>query len=221
MGRHALVALALWVGAPLTAAGGEVIGTLQVRGESGEPSAPPAPVVVYVTGFRQPPPDASPLITQQDKTFLPSVRVIVAGQSVRFANDDVVVHNVFSTSKARPFDLGKPGPGQTRAVRFTTPGLVHVYCNIHEAMWANVLVLPNRAFAFVDEAGRFVLRDVPPGTYPIHAWGPRIAPVEATVVVRPDAPARVELVAERRAFNPAHLDKFGREYRDRRGGYDL
>ena len=217
MGRHALIAIALFAGAPLAANGGEVMGTLRVRRATEEPSAPPAPVVVYVTGFQQPPPDASPLITQLDKTFRPSLLAIVAGQSVRFANDDVVVHNVFSTSKARPFDLGKPGPGQTRAVRFSTPGLVNVYCNIHEAMWANVLVLPNRAFAFVDESGSFVLRGVPPGTYPLHAWGPRIAPVEAMVVVRPDMPAQVELVAEARELNPTHPDKFGRTYRDRRG----
>jgi plastocyanin len=214
---HHLLAAFLTVGLAWPAAAAEVEGTVRLRAADGGSGEADQPIVVYLTGFRQTPPAESPVITQKDKTFIPSLRVIVAGQSIQFTNDDPVVHNVFSTSPARNFDLGKPGPQQTRAVAFPTPGLVDVYCNIHETMFANVLVLPNRAFALVDAQGRFVIRDVPPGKYPLHAWGHNIEPFEAEVTVVAGKTATVELVVSPRIFNPAHLDKYGRPYRARAG----
>ncbi len=215
---HYLLAAFLAVALGLPAAAADVEGSIRVRSTNSAPMAEGQPVVVYLTGFRQPPlPGSSPIISQKNKVFIPSLRVIVAGQSVQFTNDDPVVHNVFSTSAARAFDLGKPGPQQTREVAFPTPGLVDVYCNIHEAMFANVLVLPNRAFALVDEHGHFVIRDVPPGRYPLHAWGRNIEPFETEVTVGDGKSAPLDLVLSPRVFNPTHLDKFGRPYRARPG----
>lgn len=203
-----------------TAAGGEIRGSVRLATADGGVEAPAAqPIVIYLTGFRQPPLADSPVISQKDKTFIPDVRVVVAGQSVQFTNDDPVVHNVFSTSAARPFDLGQPGPGETRTVSFPSPGLVDVFCNIHETMYANVLVLPNRAFARLAPDGTFVIRDVPPGRHPLHAWGRQTEPFEMEVVVSEGQPAEVTLVLRPRLFNPAHLDKFGRAYK-RRPGYE-
>jgi hypothetical protein len=208
-------ALALSLGLPAAAA--DVEGSVRVRSTANEPAPTAQPIVVYLTGFRQPPLPGSPVISQKNKAFVPSLRIIVAGQSVQFTNDDPVVHNVFSTSAARAFDLGKPGPQQTREVTFPTPGLVDVYCNIHEAMFANVLVLPNRAFALVDEAGHFVIHDVPPGHYPLHAWGRNVEPFETEVTLTEGKPVTLDLVLSPRVFNPTHLDKFGRPYRARAG----
>ena len=218
MGNYLLVfALALTLA--FSAAAADVEGTVRIRSTNGVPPPSGQPVVVYLTGFRQPPLPGSPVISQKNKAFVPSLRVIVAGQSVQFTNDDPVVHNVFSTSAARTFDLGKPGPQQTREVNFPTPGLVDVYCNIHESMFANVLVLPNRAFALVDDAGHFIIHDIPAGRYPLHAWGRNIEPFETELAVVEGKPTALELVLSPRVFNPTHLDKFGRPYRAR-AGYD-
>ena len=107
MGHRALTLVVLLLAA--AAAGGEIRGTVQIRAADGgvEPTAD-MPIVVYLTGFRQPPPPDTPVISQKDKNFVPDVQVVVAGQSVQFTNDDPWVHNVFSTSTARPFDLGQP-----------------------------------------------------------------------------------------------------------------
>jgi len=173
--------------------------------------------VVYLTGFEQDPPPDVPVIAQRNKTFLPDLLVIVAGQSVRFTNEDTFLHNVFSTSKARPFDLGKPGPGEAREVRFSHPGVVELYCNIHETMSATILVLPNRAFARVDAQGRFRIQDIPPGTYSLFVWGRQLVPSSRKVTVQEGAPLDVVLPVARRPYQPAHLDKFGRPYRHRAG----
>jgi hypothetical protein len=200
------------------AAGGEIRGRVIVAAaDGGVEAAVPQPIVVYLTGFKQPPFPDSPVVSQKDKTFIPDLKVIVAGQSVQFTNDDPFVHNVFSSSKARDFDLGQPGPHETRTVSFPNPGLVDVFCNIHEQMYANVLVLPNRAFALVAPDGTFVIRDVPPGRHPLHAWGRQTEPFELEVVVAEGQPTEVQLVLRPRLFNPAHLDKFGRAYKKRPG----
>jgi plastocyanin len=200
------------------AAGGEIRGTVIVSApDGGVEATPPQPIVIYLTGFKQPPLTDAPVVSQKDKTFIPDLKVIVAGQSVQFTNDDPFVHNVFSTSTARTFDLGQPGPHETRTVGFPNPGLVDVFCNIHEQMYANILVLPNRAFARVAPDGTFVIRDVPPGKHPLHAWGRQTEPFEMEVVVTEGQPTQVELVLRPRLFNPAHLDKFGRAYKKRPG----
>jgi len=200
------------------AAGGEIRGRVIVSAPDGGVDAPPPqPIVIYLTGFKQAPLSDAPVVSQKDKTFIPDLKVIVAGQSVQFTNDDPFVHNVFSTSTARNFDLGQPGPHETRTVSFPNPGLVDVFCNIHEQMYANILVLPNRAFARVSPDGTFVIRDVPAGTHPLHAWGRQTEPFEMEVVVAEGQPAQVELVLRPRLFNPAHLDKFGRAYKKRPG----
>jgi plastocyanin len=214
---HYLLAASVAVALALPAAAADVEGSVRIRTDTGDAPATGQPIVVYLTGFRQPPASVPTIISQKNKTFIPSLRVIVAGQSVQFTNDDPVVHNVFSTSAARAFDLGKPGPQQTREVTFPTPGLVDVYCNIHEAMFANVLVLPNRAFAIVDDKGHFTIRDVPAGNYPLHAWGRNIEPFEMEVTLTEGKPAKQNLLLNPRVFNPTHLDKFGRPYRARAG----
>ena len=215
VGRRAL-ALAVLLAAS-AALGGEIQGRVVIRSPDGGTEPLLQPVVVYLTGFKQPALPDSPLVSQKDKTFIPDLRVIVAGQSVQFTNDDPFVHNVFSTSTARTFDLGQPGPHETRMVKFETPGLVDVFCNIHEQMYANVLVLPNRAFARVAPDGTFVIRDVPPGRHPLHAWGRSIEPFEQEVVVTADQPLTLEVQLQPRLFIPAHLDKFGRAYKNRPG----
>jgi plastocyanin len=172
--------------------------------------------VVYLTGFSQPPPEQTPRISQKNKTFVPDVLPIVVGQSVEFTNDDKIIHNVFSTSKARTFDLGKPRAGESRTIQFDQTGVVELYCDIHEEMAATVLVLPNRAFAVTAPDGRFTLTGIPPGHWALYAWSRRSDPVRIEVDVS-DAgghPINLDLVETR--FDSKHLGKYGQPYRKQR-----
>ena len=53
---------------------------------------------------------------------------------------------------------------------FDKVGAVKIGCNIHDWMAGVILVLPTPYFAETDETGQFVLRDLPPGTYPLACW---------------------------------------------------
>ena len=203
------------------AAGGSVHGTVElfVLNERGEKvrKADASSVVVYVVGFNQAAPTEAPRISQKNKTFIPDVLPIVVGQTVEFTNDDDIIHNVFSTSKARTFDLGKPRAGESRRVKFDQTGLVDVYCDIHEQMVATVLVLPNRAFAVTGADGRFTLTGIPPGHYSLFAWSRLAEPARMEVEIRSDQDAEATLeLTETKASLP-HLGKYGQPYRKQPG----
>jgi plastocyanin len=198
------------------------VGTVRVltRGESGGPPVPKADasgVVLYLTGFTQPAPAGMPRISQRNKTFIPDVLPIVVGQSVEFTNEDNLIHNVFSTSKARPFDLGKPRVGESRTVNFDKTGVVDIYCDIHEEMVATILVLPNRAFAVTGVDGKFALQGIPPGQYSLFAWSRRTEPVRVEIEVKPGSEAALTLEITEIKFDSRHLGKYGQPYRKQPG----
>ena len=219
MGSRSLVAwIALFCfAATAEAMDGTVEGTVRVvtRDANGQavPKADASGVVFYITGFSQPPPPEKPRISQRNKTFIPDVLPIVVGQTVEFTNEDKLIHNVFSTSKARPFDLGKPRVGESREIDFGRTGVVDIYCDIHEEMVATILVLPNRAFAVTGADGKFVLRSVPAGRYPLFAWSRRSEPVRVEVDVKPGEVTSVALEVTETKFDTKHLGKFGQAYR--------
>jgi plastocyanin len=109
-------------------------------------------------------------IDQRNETFVPHVLAITTGTLVDFPNNDSTYHNVFSLSKARRFDLGRYAKGRSGTVRFDTPGVVRVFCDIHSHMSAWVLVFSHPFFATTDTDGRYRIDGVPPGTYSVSAW---------------------------------------------------
>ncbi len=175
-----------------------------------------ADIVVYLTGFDEPPPDVVPEIQQKGRQFLPPLLAITAGQTVAFPNGDPWFHNVFSLSPARRFDLGQYRQGEAQSKSFPRPGVVELYCNIHPGMAATILVLPNRRFAAAGADGRFSIEGVPAGTWTVYAYdrlAERPARVEVTVVA--GKAADVTLAVEESRGAAPHLNKYGLPYSSR------
>lgn len=155
-------------------------------------------------------------IVMRRKEFLPSVVAITRGSAVRFPNHDPILHNVFSVSPENPFDLGLYRSGPGKSVRFDAAGLVRVYCNVHHAMAAYVLVLDTPYFTTPGPAGEFSLTGLPDGAGTLHAWHPRSEPWSASLSLPAAAAVVVPLAITRRRVRP-HFDKTGRPYREPRG----
>jgi plastocyanin len=172
-----------------------------------------ARVIVYLTGFDEPPPDATPELRQKGRQFQPQLIAVTAGQSVSFPNGDPIFHNVFSLSPARRFDLGQFKQGETQVKQFPKAGVVEVYCNIHPDMAATILVLPNRRFAEVAPDGSFAIDGVPAGTWTIFAYDRLAAkPARAEVTVEAGRTATVDLALEETGAPAAHTNKYGSKY---------
>ncbi|HEX9321582.1 MAG TPA: plastocyanin/azurin family copper-binding protein [Xanthobacteraceae bacterium] len=80
------------------------------------------------------------VIRQKGRTFSESEIGIKTGETVVFANDDTVPHNVISTSAGNEFNLGSQVPGTATPVTFTASGEVSVLCGIHPRMRMTIKV---------------------------------------------------------------------------------
>jgi plastocyanin len=197
------------------AAPGRVVGTVTVTEADGKPASN-ADVIVYVVGFTEPPgarPATPVKVEQRGRKFVPDLVAITVGDKVSFPNADAFLHNVFSQSSARKFDLGSFKKGDTKDKEFPVPGVVDVYCNIHPEMAATILVLPNRRHTRTGADGKFVLDGIPEGNWTVFAYTRRAAkPASAKVTVKAGADSTIDLALQRGA-EPPHLNKYGEKYR--------
>ncbi len=113
--------------------------------------------------------------------------------------------------------MGLYPPGSSRAVRFTRPGIVRVFCNIHAAMSAVVLVLDTPYFATTAADGTFRI-EAPPGEYQLNVFHERAT--EATLqslsrrVTIGDGTVQIPVIAisESGYLMAPHKNKYGNDY---------
>ena len=179
-------------GAPATGAGGAVV---WFEPDGGAPHAAPRVAA----------------IDTREKRFLPRVTVVSPRSTVAFPNRDPIFHNVFSVSAGNRFDLGRYREGETRSTRFDKPGLVRVYCNVHEQMIAYVMVVESPYHTVADEQGRFRLEGLPPGRGTLVVWHERAGSRRIPITIPSAESARIRLDATL-PLDLHHLDKFGRPY---------
>ncbi len=153
------------------------------------------PTIVYLKGAipGSGVPSAMPSMAQQDTAFAPGFVAVGLGREVTFPNRDPFFHNVFSYSPAARFDLGRYPLGESKEVFFDTPGVVKVFCEVHESMRSMILVTENPFYAEVRADGTFVLEGVSAGTWTLVGWDMDQGSAEQQVTVGDGATARVEL----------------------------
>jgi plastocyanin len=138
-------------------------------------------------------PSAPLVISQRGARFRPDFAVAVVGQLVELPNDDRIIHNVFSVSPVKKFDLGHYGQGEKRSVRFERSGSVELFCGIHETMQGLIVVAPSPHFALVGADGSFAIPAVPPGKYQLVAYTRSGAQARQPIEVGPEGPAAISL----------------------------
>src|SRR4051812_7699933 len=131
--------------------------------------------------------------TQRNAIFDPHVLPIAVGTSVKWPNEDEIYHNVFSMSDAKQFDLGLYHQEKVPVLVFDKVGRIDVFCAIHSQMHCVILVVPNPFFTKVDANQKFVIKNVPAGTYKLRAWHERLPGVTREVTVPADGEVRVDL----------------------------
>jgi plastocyanin len=154
---------------------------------------------------------------QKNKTFSPHLLPIATGTTVDLPNADPIFHNAFSSYSGQIFDVGLYPPGASRSVRFTRPGVVRVFCNIHPTMSAIILVLNTPYFATTAKDGSFEM-NLPPGDYDVRVFHERsteqtLSGLSLRIVVGND-PVRLPPIAVSEAgyLLAPHKDKYNRDY---------
>ena len=110
------------------------------------------------------------VVEQRDREFLPRLLVVATGSTVSFPNFDKIFHNVYSTAKVQPFDLGIYKEGASRDVTFTSEGVFRLGCNLHANMSAHIVVVSQPHYVIADSSGKFSFRSLAPGKYRMKIW---------------------------------------------------
>lgn len=213
--RRWLVFLVFLAALPATAE--DLRGRLQLLEKGGKRPAKGSDVRQAVVFFEPaggavPRPAAAPFVmSTRDKQFVPRVLTIPRGSRVRFPNEDVILHNVFSVSGRNSFDMGLYKKGAGKEHRFDEAGLVRVFCNVHHSMVGYVWVLDTPFVAVPDASGEFVLTGIPKGPGRLTVWHEQAEPRTVDVQVPRAEPlaASLEIVRPR---IPPHLNKSGKSY---------
>jgi plastocyanin len=145
-----------------------------VKTTDGKPVADAVISVVAVSESRPAARAGRAIVDQQDREFVPHVRAITVGTEVTFPNKDDIRHHVYSFSPAKKFELPLFKGTQSAPVKFDKPGVVVLGCNIHDWMLGYVVVLETPYFDTTGADGRARIADLPPGTYDVHVWHPRL-----------------------------------------------
>lgn len=190
----------------------EVVGRVETTASSGEKS-PATGAVVWIPGVPAARTPTPPTMSSTQKRFAPHVIAVAQGTVVSFPNQDKVFHNVFSRTTGSEFDLGLYRNGASRSVRFSKPGLVRVYCNIHPDMAGYVRVLEDGVFTTTDDKGAFRLAGIPPGRRVVQVWDERGGEKQFPLELEAGRSRTLNVVLDGSAFRRLpHKNKFGRDY---------
>lgn len=168
------------------------VDSVSLQGHAMAGGKPVPGAVIWLEAPDAPRPARRAVLDQRNLTFSPAVLAVSTGSTVRFPNNDTVLHNVFSFHDGKKFDLGLYPVGQVRDVKFDHSGVSRIFCNIHPGMAAYVVVVDSPYYAVTDHAGEFSLAGVPFGQYTYWAWRAGAATISGTVKVAPNATLEVQ-----------------------------
>lgn len=151
-------------------------------------------------------------MVQKGRTFQPRVLVVPVGATVTFPNLDRELHNVFSLSPLKAFDLSLYQAGELRSVLFDKPGIIPVFCNIHPQMSAHVIVVNNPLFSHPDASGAYELKGIPEGTVRVSAWHRLVKPVQKEVTIIAGRSTELDVILREVSLADRHTNKLGKPY---------
>jgi len=131
------------------------------------------------------PPAEPVLVDQVGCVYTPHFVGAMVGQTVKFRNSDDFMHNVHGLPFAnREFNFGQI-KGSVDGVKFTNQEVpVKVTCNVHTFMTSYVGVVDHPFFAVTDAAGKFEIKNLPPGKYCLGVWHEKLTVPDQEIEVK-------------------------------------
>ncbi len=151
-----------------------------------------ANVVVFVksglAGRRYDTPTDTAVLEQKNCMYEPHVVALMTDQPFEVQNNDPTMHNVHPLPKNnRQWSNSQPAGSAPLKSTFARPEFaMEILCNVHPWMRAWIFVFDHPYFAVTSRAGKFELKNLPPGTYTIGAWHETYHAQDQTVTIGPN-----------------------------------
>lgn len=152
-------------------------GAATLTGRIEDPGLRRKTALVYVesaSGKFAPPAQAA-VMNQVRNTYTPRVLPVIAGQKVEFRSSDPELHNVNARQAKMQLFNQAVLPHQLFTRTMEKPGVVHLSCNVHKEMSADIVVLQNPYFAQPDANGAFTIDGIPAGKYTLRIFGDQLS----------------------------------------------
>lgn len=124
-------------------------------------------------------------LDQRGCVYSPRVLGVRVGQAIDVVNSDATLHNVHAMPMVnQEFNKSQPVQNSRMLHTFTAPEvMVRFMCNVHNWMTSYVGVMEHPYFAVTDAAGRFEIKNLPPGAYIVEAWHEKFGRKTAKITV--------------------------------------
>ena len=141
------------------------------------------------------PPGGAYVVDQKGCRFSPWAQVVRPGP-ITIRNSDKIFHNVnireiIGVEKGRVvrrtlFNFGQPDPGDIQGeLKPRRSRYISITCEAHNFMFGFILAPENPYAVVVNADGTYLIDDIPPGTYTIKAWHPKLGIRKAEITVPP------------------------------------
>lgn len=119
-----------------------------------------------------PPPPRTHTVVMKDKIMQPAFLTIRQGDSIRFVNEDDMLHHLHGVSVQPDFSVPldkKATPQASRELVFAATGSWHLYCGLHNSMSAQLNVVASNHIMNLQATGEFSFSGLEPGTWTVEA----------------------------------------------------